>query len=316
VSHALNGKGRVDSDTIDVIRSAAADLGYQASVAARSLRKRRTGLVAILHSRSTEHQVSLIDIAHFISLIAGASKVASDNGYHLTLVLPATSASLDWMQADGVIVIDPRRGDPLLQDLKRRDIAVVTTGRDTEIGEQGLWVDNDNRVATLLVLDHLAANGARNIALLTTPAEYSYSLETIETYRSWCATRGQTPLVRVITGGINETVAFNATIELFSEGNRPDAIHCVTDRYAMGALMAVRSLGLDVPRDCLVTAGTDSDALRLGMPAVTALDLHPAEMGEKAMQMLISSIDGKPLPSDRLLPVRLNVRNTSQRLSR
>lgn len=48
VSHALNGKGRIDPTTRDRVLSAAAEFGYRASRAARALRTRRTHAIAFL----------------------------------------------------------------------------------------------------------------------------------------------------------------------------------------------------------------------------------------------------------------------------
>lgn len=312
VSHALSGKGRVDSETVRKVREAVARLGYQASPAARSLRGNRTGQISILHSRSTAHQVSLIELEYFIRVVAGASGVAAARGYNLTLQLPAAGSEPDWTLVDGVILIDPIIDDPLLRGLRGRNIAVVTTGRDTNSDVKlDIWVDNDNVEAVLLVLDHLTESGARQIALLTTPTDYSYSSETLKAYQAWCLQRGQAPMYRQLTGGINETLGFQATLELFSGPVRPDAIHCVTDRYAMGALMAVQSLGLAVPDDCRITAGTDSDAARLVVPSLTALDLHPHEVGATAAGLLIDEMEGLKHPRKRIVPVDLRLRKSS-----
>lgn len=312
VSHALSGKGRVDSETVRKVREAVARLGYQASPAARSLRGNRTGQISILHSRSTAHQVSLIELEYFVRMIAGASGVAAARGYNLTLQLPAAGSEPDWTLTDGVILVDPISGDPLLQSLRSRNIAVVTTGRDARSDvKAGMWVDNDNVEAILMVLNHLTDSGAKQVALLTTPADYSYSSETLKAYQDWCRRRGQAPMDRQLIGGINETLGFQATLQLFSGPVRPDAIHCVTDRYAMGALMAVQSLGLTVPGDCRITAGTDSDAARLVVPSLTALDLHPTDVGESAARLLIDEIEGLDHPQQSIVPVNLRMRGSS-----
>lgn len=312
VSHALSGKGRVDADTVKRVRDAATRLGYQASAAARSLQGSRTGQIAILHSRSSAHQVSLIELEYFVRIVAGASGVAAARGFNLTLLLPAAGSEPNWSRTDGVILVDPVGGDSLLRKLRSRKIAVVTTGRDTqETSGSDIWVDNDNVEAILLVLNHLTEAGARRVALLTTPDDYSYSRETLSTYRAWCAQRGQTPMDRQLVGGINETLGFQATLELFSGPARPDAIHCVTDRYAMGALMAVQSLGLSVPGDCRITAGTDSDAARLVVPPLTALDLDPVQVGEWAARLLIDEIEGLEHVRQKIVPVHLNLRASS-----
>ncbi|MBO0334009.1 LacI family DNA-binding transcriptional regulator [Sneathiella sp. CAU 1612] len=312
VSHTLNGKGRIDAETAKRVREFANKLGYKASAAARSLQSSRTGHIAIQHSRSSAHQVSLIELEYFIQIVAGASNVAAARGYHLSMLLTANNHESDWAGTDGVILIDPISGDPLIKELKNKNIVVVTTGRDTnQEAEDGLWVDNDNVKAILLVLEHLTENGAKQIALLTTPGDYSYSLETLQAYKEWCVQRGQIPMDRQLEGGINETIAYHATLDLFSGSMKPDAIHCVTDRYAMGAMMAVESLGLKVPNDCLITAGTDSDAARLVVPPLTALDLHPNEVGVNAATLLIDEIEGLKHKNHHIVPVDLNLRGSS-----
>jgi len=312
VSHALNGKGRVEAATVESIRNAAAELGYRASAAARNLRIRRTGLIAVMHSRSSVHQVSLIELEYFLRVVAGASAVASEHGLNVTLLMPTGSSEPDWQQMDGAILIDPVRGDTLLESLEQAGVAVVTTGRDTSrpIG-RGAWVDNDNAHATRVVLNHLGDCGAKRVALLTTPADYSYSRETLKHYRAWCRERNQAPIDCELRGGINETIAFAATKSLFAGSSRPDAVHCVTDRYAMGAIMAIQSLGLRVPDDCLVTAGTDSDAARLMSPSLTALDLDPTRVGISAARMLVARLSGLPSPQRTIVPVELRVRQSS-----
>ncbi len=315
VSHALNGKGRVDPETVEAIRRVAAKLGYAASTAARSLRTNRTSILAVMHSRSTAHHVSLIELDYFIHLVAGASEAAAARGYHLVLLLPTSEGDLERLHVDGVILIDPTRGDPLLRLLRRRRIGVVTTGRDLDAGEDAnSWVDNDNDRATFLILDHLADNGARRVALLTTPSDYSYSRETLKAYHKWCKARGQVSLARELLGSINESLAFSATMEMLRARKRPDAIHCVTDRYAMGALLAARTRGLRVPEDLLITAGTDSDTARLTDPPLTALDLHPRLVGQHAANLLIGQIEGTTRDRSVVVPVEVIVRRSSSPL--
>ncbi|OAH14325.1 hypothetical protein STSP_23860 [Streptomyces jeddahensis] len=71
------------------------------------------------------------------------------------------------------VVIDPSDHDPVVSELVRQGLPVVSDGRPVGSLPVTAWVDNDHEAAVLGILDHLAAAGARRIGLLTgtsTPA--------------------------------------------------------------------------------------------------------------------------------------------------
>ena len=75
---------------------------------------------------------------------------------------------------------------------------------------------------------------------------------------------------------------------------RPDAIYATLDRLALGALLAARSRGLTVPNELLIAGLTDSAAARGTAPPLTTLNLHPEEIGRKAIEMLVALVEGNP----------------------
>jgi len=310
VSHALNGRGRIEAETIARVKEAAERLGYRASQAARNLRGGRSGRIAIINSQSSPHQVSLVDLEHFVRLLSGASEFAVEHGYTPVLTLPASQGQ--GAQVDGVIIVDPVKGEPLIGALRLAGIPVVTTGRDpSQRREDEHWVDNDLYRATLEMLDHLAAQGAKRVDLLAASSIYSYSEDAIRAYRDWSAQKGLQARMHEVEGPLSENGAYLTSLPLLQSAERPDALHCVTDRYAFGVMLAAQSLGLKLPGDLLLSAGTDSDLAANHQPPLTALTLSPEQIGREAAQLLIDLIEGAGGEPHRVVPYSLQVRATT-----
>ena len=312
VSHALNGKGRIEPETVQRVREAAERLGYQASHAARNLRGGRTGRIAVINSQSSPHQVSLVDLEHFVRLLSGASELAVERGYTPVLTLPNMSGKTG-APVDGVIIVDPVKDEPLLSALKMMGTAVVTTGRDPNRRDDAdCWVDNDLYSATGELLEHLREQGAERIALIASSSMYSYSDDALRAYKNWCENSHLTPVIAEVDGPLSENGAYLQAMRLLSGDQRPQAIHCVTDRYAFGVLLAAQSLGLNVPDDLMISAGTDGEAAASNIPGITALYLNPEQIGREAVDLLIDRLEGRDL-QPRIVPYQLQVRASTLR---
>ena len=312
VSHALNGKGRIDQETISRVRDAAERLGYEANQAARNLRVSRTGRIAVINSQSSPHQVSLVDLDHFVRLLSGATEAALQRGYATTLTLPDPSLRSP-LHIDGVILVDPITNDPLLTSVRLSGIPVVTTGRDSAAKKPQLYVvDNDYRKATKKLLEHLAGQGAKKIALIGSSSLYSYSDDAMLAYRSWVKAHKMPELVENVEGTLSESGGYTAALKLLKRDPKIDAIHCVTDRYAVGAMLAAETKKLRVPHDLLITAGTEGEVARSSTPPITALDLHPEEIGKYSAEMLISLIEKRQPVASHIVPFDILLRESSR----
>ncbi len=302
VSHALSGKGRVDPETVVRVREAAERLGYSPNAAARNLRRGRSGLLGLLNSVDPGMPIAIADLDHFVRLVNAAAATALGRGFMLVLAPPADAARLDMAPIDALVVLDPVAHDPALAYAVARGIPVVSTGRDpTADPATGVWVDNDLVAATTLALNHLAGRGARRVALVVPPAVHSWGFDMLDAYRSFAARRGQAELIAVVQGTPTETAAAEEIVLLLSGPEPPDALHCVVDRFALGALLAAARLGLRVPEDLLITSGTDSEAMRTSSPPVTAVDLRPEAIGAQIVSLLIDALDHGSVTDPRVI---------------
>ena len=289
VSHSLSGKRQVTEATRGRVLEAAARLGYRANVQARALRMGRSFTIAI-QIAGGEDEVALPDVAYFIDLLNGASSESLRHGYALVLAPPSASAEqVGKLQVDGAIVVDPTGSEAALA---HPGIRLVTVGRVPARLPGRAWVDNDHRAATRRVLEHLRQEGYERPALLATSGPQTYVADTVEAYEEWCGEHGLSPLLARTTGQPNETAAAELALELLDRENRPDAIHTTLERLAVGVVIAAERLGIAIPEELGVTAGTDAPALESFRPAVTAIYLDGERIGLEAARLLIELIEG------------------------
>jgi DNA-binding LacI/PurR family transcriptional regulator len=294
VSHALSGKGRIAPATRERIHRIAAELGYRPHASARNLAARRSGMFGIAVAHSVDHSLRFTGFTYFMHLMGAATKAALDSGYALVLIPPESNNGdpFERLALDGAVIVDPVQGDPLVRGLRARGVPFVTTGRVPGDPSNDYWVDNDHASGTLAILRHLERAGARHVALLTAQPAPSYALDAIAAYENWSRQRGTVPLVDASRGDLSEAHGFTAASELLESADAPDAIYATIDTLAVGALRAARARGLAVPGDLLIASCTDDDAARQASPPVTTMNLHPDEIGRRAIEMLVALVEG------------------------
>jgi DNA-binding LacI/PurR family transcriptional regulator len=311
VSHALNGKGRLPQETRDRVHEIAQHLGYRPNATARNLAGGKTGLLGLVISQPADVRFALSDFAYFTYLTTAASAAALDRGY--ALVLTPSDLGLG-IAVDGAIVVDPVQGDPLVDDLREASMPLVTTGRVVGDDPGRAWVDNDHGAGTRSVLDHLARRGAQRIALMTTPTVISYSVDVELAYRDWCAEHDMAPLVTKTDQQLTESAGYAAASKLLSRAKPPDAIFATYDRLAFGTLLSADARGVRVPEDLLLAmTATESSRGRAAGPSVTALNLHPDEIGQRAVELLIDLVEGTADSGEVLVPTTVIPRASTKR---
>src|SRR6476661_5528724 len=93
VSHALNGKGRVDPDTRERIATTAQELGYRPNRTARRLHSGRSGAIALLLP-FVEPDVArdeMLALDYSMHLAGAAARAAFATGHPMLLTPPLKS---------------------------------------------------------------------------------------------------------------------------------------------------------------------------------------------------------------------------------
>lgn len=299
VSHALSGARTVNAATRERILAIASELGYVPDRVASGLRRRRTGVVALVGD-------DLAATPFAGRIIEGARRAGLE---HDVLLMVGESGGDAEAEADLVARFLAQRVDGLLiarmyhQQVARPAVPegfpVVLVDAAPESGWQvDAVVPNEAQIAAL-ACDRLLSAGHRDIAYIGTTESR--------------AARGRLAGVRSVLGdaGIalgDGRLAYcyadaaggrEAGGELLDQERPPTAIICFNDQIAMGVMQAAARRGIPVPAGLSIMGIDDlhpvADALD---PGLTTIALPHAEMGRWGMARLLQRIDGAPTPAE------------------
>jgi DNA-binding LacI/PurR family transcriptional regulator len=314
VSHALNGKGRVDPATRALVAQVVRQLGYRANRHARGLRSGHSGALALLLPVRADVRTDEALSLDFFMRLATAAAAAAFSQEQALMLLPPTigQTGLRGLALDGGIVVDPSPVDPRVDMLAGQGLPVVTIERDLGRLDDRWYVASETEANTRQVLDHLAVQGARRIALLVPDNDWGWATETLSAYDSWIREHDAPRLIVPVAMQRGEESAFLAARRLLERRKPPDAVFVVAARFIRGVLRAAKAAGCRVPEELLIAAGVDSVHAREGDPPVTALDLHPESQAEAAVEMLLARLGGGPVEAPRYIPATLRLRASTQ----
>ncbi|MEK3788122.1 LacI family DNA-binding transcriptional regulator [Paenibacillus sp. FSL K6-1230] len=309
VSHFLNGNfQKMSLGTKDKISLSISKLGYQVNPVAKSLITGRMHTIGLVLSDSTyDGYLEDLYFLHFAQVIKQRLKVL---GYKIIL-LDFEEIFTNVQMVDGIIVkatIETEKFMPKLMDL---NLPVITVGRhNLSYGAHVLRV-NDYQSGQIGV-NHLLSRGYNNLVMLTYPhGQVPGFDDRLNGASDILQQNGK--LTTVITGDMTENFGYDTVVHLARTNQLPQALFCLSDICAIGALKACKDLGLSVPED-LAVLGVDD------MPTVSELlslstIRHPInELAEAASKLMIKSVETKGQhigPVEEVFPTELMVRRTS-----
>lgn len=192
-------------------------------------------------------------------------------------------------------------------------IPAVTIGVEVP-GIPGVSVDNVGGSRRLVT--HLAeVHGARRVAVVRGPESSVESQARLKGLEEALAAV-EVPLKPewIVPGGLTREDGMSAIESLFSlRGVRPsslDAIVCVNDESALGALDALHRRGISVPKPLAIVGFDDAPSAQIANPPLTTIGQRVMEQGEVAASLLSGHLTrGAPLVS-KVLEASLVVRES------
>jgi signal transduction histidine kinase/AraC-like DNA-binding protein len=191
-----------------------------------------------------------------------------------------------------------------------RPLPIVTVGVQVE-GIPCVTVDNYHGMHNLV--SHLVtAHGRSRIALIRGPEHHQEAEERYQAYLDVLREHhlGFDPDLTVI-GGFKEGGAIAGIEELLDRRHaRFDALVAASDNMAIAAMRVLQERGIRIPEDVAVAGLNDEPEGRVITPPLTTGPLHFYEQGQKATEMVLDLIDGKPIQEKVVLATQLLIRQS------
>jgi DNA-binding LacI/PurR family transcriptional regulator len=313
VSNVVNGFRYVAPDTRARVQASIDALGYRPNMAARTLRRGRTGLVALV--------VPEIDSPYFAELAARTVRIAEARG--LTVLIDQTDGDPERERqllhgqrsqlVDGVL-FSPWAVSPAELRARTDTIPLVLLGEhDGTAGTDHVAIDNV--AAAREATQHLLRSGRQRVAALGVQPHIANATarQRLTGYRLALAEAGTVPApeLEVPVERLHRADGHEAMRWLLDLAHPPDAVFCFTDELALGALRAAADRHVAVPGDLALVGFDDIEDGRYSVPALTTVSPDKERIAELALDCLYQQTEGTGATRSIVAPHRLIVRGTS-----
>lgn len=319
VSRVIRGGESVREETRRRVEDTMIQLGYVPSAAAQALRSsdaretRPSGLIALVFGSGTESSVTF-----FHQITRGVEKAASELGLSPIYVSHYRGPRELWMRLQSLFSIHALSGAllvgqfaPDIQDFIQDNVgAVVVVDGPAGFGTGMGSVESGNLEGSLLALDYLASRGCRKIAVITVDAQHYFAqaMSLASDIR-----RGRAGLAIDVWYDCDSCeAAREMVVARWSSGDRFDAIF-TNDDFAIGAMKALRELGVAVPQDVRIVGFDDIPYAAFTVPPLTSVRIDQYLLGEEAVRTLVAltSPQGKAQDIKKVIRPSLIVRDSA-----
>lgn len=307
VSRAFTPGASIAPVTLARVQAAADALGYEVNDLARGLLAHRSQLVGLVTSDA--------DTPFRAGMIAALSRALIERGNVPALISigPApedvahASRQLLRYRAEATVFLSGSPPASLVELTRRNGQALILINRgETELDS----VRCDDRGGVRQAFEALRATGAARFGVINMENPSPSLLARERAFAEFAAPFGAGPTI-VRAGHSDYEGGREAARRLLASGRAPEAIFCVNDLMAFGALDCLRGAGLRVPDDLSVIGFDDVPMAAWAPYRLTTLKQDPERIAKEVVSILDrrGAVPDLP-PISVLFPLELVIRET------
>ncbi|WP_179954259.1 LacI family DNA-binding transcriptional regulator [Denitrobaculum tricleocarpae] len=293
VSRALKDGASVSAKTRERILEVIEEIGYVPDLSAGGLSSKRSGFVTAL--------VPTINNSNFSDTACGLTDALSKRGLQLLLGYTDYSAAREEelvaamlrRRPEGMILTGGFHTPRARHLLESAAIPIIETW-DLPDNPIDQVVGFSNAEATGAMVRDLTARGYRNIGFIggsskrdtrgaDRRAGYEAAMVELGLGEGHVITFG-TPPISMEQGG-------QAIVQMIGQWPEVDAVICVSDLSAFGAIMECHRRGWAVPGRIAVAGFGDFEVSRCCWPSITTVTVNSYDIGKQAGELLLSTLD-------------------------
>jgi len=314
VSRVINNSGYITGETRQRVEQAIEQLGYVPNSLARSLRSRKTRMLALV----------LTDITNpfWTTVARGVEDAASDAGFSVILCNTDESESeqeryiriILEKQVDGVLLVPVRNPAEPVGAIHAQHVPVVVLDRRVPGDLEADVVRCDSVTGASQLVRLLIELGHRRIAAVLGPHGVSTAEDRAAGYRM---ARREAGLPEesdaVFYGEYTMESGYELACQALQAAPDVTAFFAGNNFLALGALRALRDRGVRVPEQMALVGFDDLPEALVIEPFMTVAAQPAYEMGHKATELLLARLSGQASEpcQEIVLPTELIVRRSS-----
>ncbi|MDA8691830.1 LacI family DNA-binding transcriptional regulator [Candidatus Pseudothioglobus singularis] len=299
VSRVFTPGASSSKKTNELVRKAAAELGYRPNVLARSLITGKSRMIGLV--------VAYLDNYFYPEALELLSSALQKKGYHVLIfmsgnkegdIADAVDEILDY-QVDGIIAASVSMSSDLAKRCTSAGVPVVLFNR-TQDDDRLSAVTSDNLQGGQKVARFLLAGGHKRIGYIAGWEGASTQRDREKGFTEELVRNGQELYAREV-GNFNSDEARQAARTMFSKQNFPDAVFVANDAMAIAVIDVIRfELGLQVPEQVSVVGYDDVPISSWPAYDLTTVRQPANRMVAETVSILIESIENKTITARRI----------------
>ena len=291
VSRVLSNFPGVREKTKIKVLKTVRELNYEINAVARSLRQKKTKSIGIIVGNV---------LSKFYSEIAkSVEDTANKFGYHTILCNGDENPQkeLEYLRilksnrVGGIILVPTGKNSRYIHNLMNTRIKVIFLDRLVNgINCDAVLVDNVH--GAYKAVKHLIDWGYKKIGIVNGYLDRTTGADRLKGYLKALEEAGITrddSLIKI--GNFKKASGRKLTGELLRQPNKPDAIFTTNIDMSMGALMAIKEMGLIIPEDIGIVCFDDSDWASIFEPPITTIRQPVYQLGSMVAELLIKKIE-------------------------
>lgn len=293
ISRVLSGKAekyRISPDTVNAVLREARRCNYSPSVAAQSLRTRRSNTIGLL--------LPSVANPYFADMASVIITELNSAGYTTIVVdtmeseqrLSESARSLISRQVDGILAV-PCGEKGMDLEMLSAQIPVVLIDRyyeDTSLP----YVTTNNYQGGLDATRHLLSRGHTRISCIQGVQSSMPNKERVRGYMKAMKDEGLAQEIDIIGNEFSVQNGYLETKLLMSQQQRPTAIFALSNTIMLGALKAIREAGLRIPEDVALISFDNNLYMDYMTPPITRISQPVEDMAKLAVKILLDKIKG------------------------
>ncbi|KUK66209.1 MAG: Transcriptional regulator [Parcubacteria bacterium 34_609] len=319
VSRVLRNYPGVREKTRKKVLEAVSELNYEVNAVARSLRQEKTYSIGIVVGNV---------LSQFYSVIAkSVEDTANKFGYNTILCNGDENPEkeLNYLKVlksnrvDGIILTPTGKNSEYINNLIRSGTKVVLLDRVIEgVDCDAVLVDNAN--GAYKAVKYLIDQGYKRIGIINGYLDRTTGAERLKGYLQALAEADipkDNSLIKI--GDFKKESGKKLTKELLKQVNKPEAIFVTNIDMSMGALSAIKEMGISIPDEIGIICFDDSEWAPIITPPITVIRQPVYQLGSIASELLIKNIENneKDLIHKSkiiILPTELIIRDSTKKL--
>ncbi|RKE79430.1 LacI family DNA-binding transcriptional regulator [Rhizobium sp. AG855] len=314
VSRAFKTDSLISKETREAILQAAEDLDYVFDSTASNLRSQKTDFVAVT--------IPSLNNANFADTVGGLSETLAQRNMQILLGYTNYDMAeeerlieqLLRRKPQGIVVTGGKHTPRARKLLENAHIPVIETW-DVPAEPIGNFVGFSNAGVVRDMVDHFVRAGYSRIAFIggDVGRDTRGSDRRLGFLEAMKAHGLDTS--RLIAAGpppISMREGANAMALLLAEYPDTDAVICVSDLSAYGALTECQRRGIAVPDQIAIGGFGAYEIGSICVPTLTTIDAHARDIGRRTGALLLGILDGRADVGDVLIKPELIVRESTR----